>query len=73
VLAGEPIALVPERGLPDSRIALEQQRVSAGGNSPQKAIQRLYFLAPTDELECHRTCSAGRSRPTPPRVHNHAR
>src|SRR5438045_2734371 len=55
VLAGEPIALLPERGLADSRIALKQQCLSARGTSPQKPIEDQQFLAPADQLACHRT------------------
>src|SRR6266487_6729409 len=54
-LACEPIPLLPERGLADPRIALEQQCLPAGGHSPQKPIERQQLLAPADELAYHRT------------------
>src|SRR6266487_5083990 len=54
-LACEPIPLLPERGLADSRIALEQQCLPAGGHSPQKPIERQQFLGPADDLAYHRT------------------
>ena len=54
-LVREPIALVPERGLADARVAFEQQCLSAGGHGLQKPIERQQLLAPSDELDCHRT------------------
>jgi hypothetical protein len=71
-LACEPITLLPDRGLADSRVALKQQCLSASGNSPQKPIKGQQFLAPADQLDCHRSCSAGQSRPTPLLVHPHS-
>jgi hypothetical protein len=57
-LASEPIALLPKRGLADSRIALEQQCVSAGRRSLQESIEREQLLAPADDLDCHCNCPA---------------
>ena len=59
MLAREPIALLPERGLADSRIALEQQCLPARGHSPQKRLERQQLLAPANHLGCHRTLPAG--------------
>src|SRR5262249_49351744 len=54
-LTCEAKPLVPERGLADSRIALEQQRLPAGRQSLQKRLERQQFLPPADDLACHRT------------------
>jgi hypothetical protein len=58
-LAREPIALLPERGLADPRIALEQQCLPARGHSLQKRLERQQLLAPANHLGCHRTLPAG--------------
>jgi hypothetical protein len=54
MLAGEPVALLPERGLADPRIALEQHCLSAGGQGLQKRLEREEFRPPAEDLAGHR-------------------
>ena len=49
-LVREANSRLPERGLADSRVALEQQRTPAGGESLEEFAQRGEFFAPTDDL-----------------------
>ena len=52
----EPVRLLPERGLADPGVTLEQQCLATGRHDAQERIERLQLLAPADDLDCHRTC-----------------
>ena len=65
---GEAKPLVPERGLADSCIPLEQQRLPTRRYSLEERLECLQLLPPADDLGCHRTLPAG---PPPTRVSRH--
>lgn len=50
-LTREPFGLLPEHGLADPRVALEQQCLSAGRNRAQETIDGQQLLAPADDVD----------------------